>query len=92
MFGGFLCPVCAIPARFRRWVVLLGHRTRIPFRSNTLPPSGDGSEWSKNLWLFLKERDRFMGEYHPRSNIESTIGGVRLHILRNCVARVSLPK
>ena len=56
----------------------LGHKTRIPFRSNTLPPAGDGSEWSKNLWIFLNERDRFMGEYHPRSNGESTNGSAKV--------------
>ena len=56
----------------------LGFDVRIPFRSNTLPPADDGSEWSKNLLLFLNESERFMSEYHLRSNVESTNGAVKV--------------
>ena len=56
----------------------LGYETRIPFKSNTLPPAGDGSEWSRNLWLFLNDKERFMKEYHQRSNIESTNGSLKV--------------
>ncbi len=56
----------------------LGFDVRIPFKSNTLPPADDGSEWSKNLLLFLNENERFMSEYHLRSNVESTNGSVKI--------------
>ena len=56
----------------------LGFDVRIPFRSNTLPPADDGSEWSKNLLLFLNESERFMSEYQLRSNVESTNGAVKV--------------
>lgn len=55
----------------------LGFDVRIPFKSNTLPPADDGSEWSANLRLFLDENERFMEEYHLRSNVESTNGSVK---------------
>ena len=51
--------------------------SRIPFKSNTRPPADDGSEWSKNLLLFLHENEMFMSEYHLRSNVESTNGAVK---------------
>ena len=56
----------------------LGYETRVPFKSNTLPPADDGSEWSRNLWLFLNDKGRFMEEYHQRSNIESTNGSLKV--------------
>lgn len=55
----------------------LGFEVRIPFKSNTRPPVDDGSEWSANLRLFLDENDRFMEEYHLRSNVESTNGAAK---------------
>ena len=56
----------------------LGFDVRIPFKSNTRPPVDDGSEWSKNLWQFLNENQRFMDEYHLRSNVESTNGSAKV--------------
>ena len=56
----------------------LGFDVRIPFKSNTRPPTDDGSEWSSNLRLFLDDNDRFMEEYHLRSNVESTNGSVKV--------------
>lgn len=50
----------------------LGALVRIPFKSNARPPADDGSEWSRNLRYFLENYERFMAEYHPRSNVEST--------------------
>lgn len=55
----------------------LGFDVRIPFKSNTRPPADDGSEWSANLRLFLDDNERFMEEYHLRSNVESTNGAVK---------------
>ena len=55
----------------------LGFDVRIPFKSNTRPPADDGSEWSANLRLFLNENERFMAEYHLRSNVESTNGSAK---------------
>ena len=56
----------------------LGFDVRIPFKSNTLPPADDGSDWSKNLWLFLNDNEKFMEEYHQRSNVESTNGSAKV--------------
>ena len=49
----------------------LGADIRIPFKDNTLPPSDDGSEWSRNLRYFNENYEMFLAEYHPRSNVES---------------------
>ena len=51
---------------------------RIPFKSNTLPPKDDGSEWSRNLKYFLGNYEKFMEEYHQRSNVESTNSALKM--------------
>ena len=56
----------------------LGVDVRIPFKSNTRPLENDGSEWSKNLEHFLLNYDKFMEEYHPRSNVESTNSALKV--------------
>ena len=50
----------------------LGFRPLIPFKENTVPPSDDGSAWSKSLSYFLEFPDDFWLAYHKRSNVEST--------------------
>ena len=60
----------------------LGFEVRIPFKSNSRPPSDDGSEWSVNLSFFSNENEKFMGEYHLRSNVEST----------NCSVKATQPQ
>ena len=49
----------------------------ILFKENTLPPIGDDSEWDRVLRHYYEERERFMTEYHRRSNAESGIGAVK---------------
>ena len=56
----------------------LEFEVRIPFKSNTVSPVDDGSEWAENLFLFLDDPERFMSEYHLRSNVESTNGAVKV--------------
>ena len=55
----------------------LGIQIRIPYKDNTLPPSGDGSEWDRNLQNFNQNYAAFMEEYHRRSNVESTNSAVK---------------
>ena len=49
----------------------LGVEVRIPFKSNTRPPSDNGSAWDADLRYFLENYDQFLVEYHLRSNVES---------------------
>ena len=46
-------------------------QVRIPFKSNTRPPSNDGSAWDADLRYFLENYEQFLVEYHPRSIGES---------------------
>ena len=55
----------------------VGADIRIMFKENTLPPSGDGSEWDRVLQHYYVAREKFMDEYHLRSNAESAIGAVK---------------
>lgn len=55
----------------------LGADIRIMFKENTLPPSGDGSEWDRVLQGYYVAREKFLEEYHRRSNAESGIGAVK---------------
>lgn len=48
-----------------------------PFKSNTAPYVDDGSAWSAALLDFLEHWESFMGEYHQRSNAESTFSAVK---------------
>ena len=57
----------------------LGFNVRIPFKSNTRSPSDDeNSEWDKNLRFFLDHYEKFLAEYHQRSNGESTNGALKV--------------
>ena len=49
----------------------LGCLVRIPFKDNTRPPTGDGSDWDLDLQNFNANYEAFMKEYHIRSNVES---------------------
>ena len=49
----------------------LGFIPLIPYKVNTLPPSNDGSAWSKDLKHFLDHPEDFWLAYHQRSNVES---------------------
>ncbi len=55
----------------------LGFDVKIPFKDNTRPPTGDGSEWDRNLQDFNANYEAFMGAYHVRSNVESANGAVK---------------
>ena len=55
----------------------LGCEVRIPFKGNTRPPTGDGSEWDRNLQYFNANYEAFMSEYHIRSNVESANWAVK---------------
>ena len=47
------------------------------FKENTLPSSGDGSEWDRVLQHYYVAREEFLKEYHRRSNSESAIGAIK---------------
>ena len=55
----------------------LGVEVRIPFKSNTRPPSDNGSAWDADLRYFLENYDQFLVEYHLRSNVESAISTLK---------------
>ena len=56
---------------------LVGADIRILFKENTLPPIGDDSEWDRVLRHYYEAYEKFMDEYHRRSNAESGIGAVK---------------
>ena len=56
---------------------LVGADVRILFKENTVPPIGDDSEWDRALRHYHEEREKFMKEYHRRSNAESGIRAVK---------------
>ena len=56
----------------------VGADIRILFKENSLPPSGDGSEWDKVLQHYYAARENFMKEYHRRSNAESGIEATKV--------------
>ena len=56
----------------------MGFNIMIPFKSNTRSPSGEDSEWDKNLRFFLDHYEEFLAEYHQRSNVESTNGVLKV--------------
>jgi protein-tyrosine phosphatase len=51
-------------------VEAVGAMPFVPFKSNTLEPTGAG-KWAKMHHLFMYPREAFMEHYHKRSNIES---------------------
>lgn len=56
----------------------LGVEVRIPFKDGTLPPSGDGSYWDRDLQYFNENCEAFWKEYHRRSNVETTNSALKL--------------
>lgn len=52
-------------------VAALGAEPFIPFKSNSLEPTGT-SAWSMMYHRFAYERDAFLRSYHKRSNVETT--------------------
>src|SRR5215211_6767535 len=59
-----------------RAVELAGAMPFIPFKSNTLEPTGGGA-WAKMYHLFMHKREPFMERYHRRSNIESAYSMIK---------------
>ena len=55
----------------------LGFTPLIPFKSNTRPPSDDGSAWSRSLAYFLEFPEEFWPAYHRRSNSESGFSSLK---------------
>ena len=55
----------------------VGADVRILFKENTLLPVGDDSEWDRVLRHYYEAYEKFMDEYHRRSNAESGIGAVK---------------
>ena len=53
-------------------------QVRIPFQDRTRPPSGDGSDWDRDLRYFNENYETFLKEYHRRSNVESTNGALKM--------------
>lgn len=48
----------------------------IPFKSNTVVPTGDGS-WERMYHLFAYNREAFLARYHQRSNVETVFSMVK---------------
>jgi Transposase DDE domain len=56
----------------------IGATPLIPFKSNATPaPERQGSLWAKMYHYFALNREKFMGRYHQRSNVESTFSMVK---------------
>jgi transposase len=48
----------------------------VPFKSNTVEPTGD-SAWSRMYGYFMCHRDDFLEHYHKRSNIETAYSMIK---------------
>lgn len=48
----------------------------IPFKSNTVIPTGDGA-WGRMYHLFAYEREAFLSNYHKRSNVETVFSMIK---------------
>lgn len=48
----------------------------IPFKSNTVEPTGDGS-WERMWHLFAYNREAFLARYHQRSNVETVFSMIK---------------
>jgi len=49
----------------------------IPFKRNTLPVAEGTSTWAKMYHLFAYNRERFLGHYHKRSNVETVFSMIK---------------
>ncbi len=48
----------------------------VPFKSNTLEPTGAGA-WARMYHLFMYKREEYMEHYHKRSNIETAYSMIK---------------
>jgi len=56
----------------------IGGQAYIPFKSNATGNSKGSILWSKAFHFFQLHRDEFEGKYHKRSNVETTIGAIKM--------------
>ncbi len=57
-------------------VEVVGGMPFIPFKSNTLEPTGAGA-WARMYHLFMYRREQYMEHYHKRSNIETAFSMIK---------------
>ena len=57
-------------------VVAMGGTPFIPFKTNTVPVTGD-SPWARMYHYFAFNREAFLAHYHQRSNVETTFSMVK---------------
>lgn len=57
-------------------VAAIGATPFIPFKSNSLAPSGD-SAWARMYHGFAYDRETFLRHYHKRSNVETTFSMIK---------------
>ncbi len=57
-------------------VEAVGAMPFIPFKSNTLEPTGAGA-WARMYHLFMYQREAYMEHYHKRSNIETAYSMIK---------------
>ena len=55
----------------------LGFDLSVPFKAYTITPPLMGSAWMEAWKLFDPDPEQFYREYHPRSNVEATIGALK---------------
>jgi Transposase DDE domain len=55
----------------------IGATPFVPFKSNTKPVLGIGSAWARMYHRFASEPEKFMGNYHKRSNVETTFSMIK---------------
>jgi transposase len=57
-------------------VEAVGAMPFIPFKSNTIEPTGAGM-WARMYHLFMYQREAYMEHYHKRSNIETAYSMIK---------------
>ena len=57
-------------------VVAMGGTPFIPFKTNTVPVTGD-SPWARMYHYFAFNREAFLAHYHQRSNVETTFSMIK---------------
>lgn len=57
-------------------VEAIGGMPFVPFKSNTLEPTGAGA-WARMYHLFMYRREEYMEHYHKRSNIETAFSMIK---------------
>jgi transposase len=55
----------------------IGGTAYVPFKSNTTPPTEDGSAWSQMYHYFMQNREKFLEHYHQRSNVETAFSQIK---------------